>query len=279
MKKELILIADNDPNYLKSRSELLEENGYRVIGVSTPIEAEKIMKAGKVDLAILDIRLVDDRDEKDVSGLTLASEVARFLPKIIMTEHATGKNATAALKPQLDGLPSAVEFVDKKGGVEALLEAIRMALGPDLLWMRSVRNALGGIDDELTWDYKNTQSQANISYNWALVFAIIGAFVILGGVGLAFWQKVELGIVTTLAGLITETIGYLFYRRVDKANDRMDSYHRERIEGQRFDLLLKACEGIESKTERETCRREIILISLSSWMKTDPKTAALPEQT
>ena len=224
---------------LKARAELLEENGYRVIQAASPGEAERIMREGHVDLAILDIRLVDDTDEKDVSGLKLAAEIARFLPKVIMTDYPNSQNTSAALKRQLDGLPSALEFVDKQGGTEVLLEAVRLAIGPDLLWMRTVRNALGGIDDQLMLDYRNAQNQAKNNYNWALIFANIGAVVILLGLGLALWQKLEIGIVSTLAGVITETTGYLFYRRVDKANNRMDSYHRERLEGQRFDILLR----------------------------------------
>lgn len=277
MRKEFILIADNDSVFLKSRAELLEENGYRVVQASSPREAERIMKEGRVDLAILDIRLVDDKDEKDVSGLKLAAEIARFLPKVIMTNYPNSQNTAVALKPQLDGLPSAVEFVDKQGGAEALLEAVRSALGPDLLWMHTVRNALGGIDDQLTLDYKNAQNQANFNYFWALIFAIIGTVVVLIGVGLAFWQKLEISIVSTLAGVVTETTGYLFYRRVDKANDRMDNYHRERLEGQRFDILLKACEGLETPKEREACQKEIVLTSLASWLNKNGKTTVLKE--
>ena len=77
-----ILFADNDPDFLSTRREFLEQAGYDIILASTPAEAEKHLLHGKIDLAILDIRLKDDGDEKDTSGLVLAREVALLVPKI-----------------------------------------------------------------------------------------------------------------------------------------------------------------------------------------------------
>jgi hypothetical protein len=47
----------------------------------------------------------------------------------------------------------------------------------------------------------------------------------------------------------------------------MDNYHRERMEGQRFEILLKACEGLETPAESEACRKQIILITVSNWLE------------
>jgi len=120
-----ILFADDDPDFLKTRAEFLEKEGYQVIPATNPTEARRLLEQGGIDLAVLDIRLVDDDDEKDTSGLTLAKEVAREAPKIILTNFPSYQAAREALGPALDGMPPAVDFLDKKDGPEALLQAIR----------------------------------------------------------------------------------------------------------------------------------------------------------
>lgn len=127
MPKATILFADNDPDFLRTRSEFLEQEGYLVVPAADPTEARRKLEVGGIDLAILDIRLVDDDDEKDVSGLTLAKEVARTVPKIILTGFPSYEYVREALRPQLDGLPAAVGFVAKQEGTEALLDAIGRA--------------------------------------------------------------------------------------------------------------------------------------------------------
>lgn len=126
-----ILFADNTPAFLKIRSEFLESKGYRVIPAANPAEARKLLEQGGIDLAILDIRLQDDDDDKDISGLTLAKETVPAIPKIILTAYSTVDAVREALRPQLDGLPAATEFVDKYEGTDALIQAIHRALGTD----------------------------------------------------------------------------------------------------------------------------------------------------
>jgi DNA-binding NtrC family response regulator len=128
MPKANILFADNDPDFLKTRAEFLEQEGYRVIPATDPTEARRKLESGGIDLAIIDIRLSDDDDEKDASGLILAKESDRTVPKIILTGFPSVDAVREALKPQLDGLPAAVEFVSKQEGPEVLLTAAEKAL-------------------------------------------------------------------------------------------------------------------------------------------------------
>lgn len=128
MAKATILFTDNDPDSLRARAEFLERAGYAVIRAATPVEARRHLEDGRIDLAILDIRLENDKDEKDVSGLTLAREVARRVPKILLTGFPTIIAAKEALRPQLNGLPVAVDFVAKQEGPEALIQAVERAL-------------------------------------------------------------------------------------------------------------------------------------------------------
>ena len=85
MAKATILFADNDVDFLQTRTEFLLESGYQVIPASTPDEVIKKLELGNIDLAVLDIRLTNDDDERDKSGLQVAVEIAQAVPKIILT--------------------------------------------------------------------------------------------------------------------------------------------------------------------------------------------------
>jgi len=124
-----ILFADNDPDFIKNRSEFLEQEGFRVIPASSLTEARRALEQGGIDLAILDIRVIDDDDDRDVSGLTLAKDSAyRSIPKIIQTGFPSVQTVREALGPALDGLPPAIDFISKEEGPEAMLRSVRKAL-------------------------------------------------------------------------------------------------------------------------------------------------------
>jgi len=125
---KLILLADNDRDFLDTRAEFLESEGYRVLKALSPDEARRLMDEVHVHLAVLDLRLVDDDDEKDISGLTLAKEPAyRHVPKIMLTGFPSYQAVRETMGPALDGLPPAVDFLAKKEGPEALIEALERA--------------------------------------------------------------------------------------------------------------------------------------------------------
>ena len=65
MPTATVLFADNFVEFLKTRSEFLEDAGYRVIPATNPVEAREMLEQGGIDLAILDVRLRDDDDDKD----------------------------------------------------------------------------------------------------------------------------------------------------------------------------------------------------------------------
>lgn len=128
MAKATILFADNDAAFLKTRKEFIENEGYQVLTAATPSEARKLLETARIDLAILDIRLEDDNDEKDLSGLQLAQEAAHWVPKIILTGFPSYEYVREALSPSLSDLPAAVGFIAKQEGAAALMKAVRKAL-------------------------------------------------------------------------------------------------------------------------------------------------------
>ncbi|MBM4256656.1 MAG: hypothetical protein FJ147_12265 [Deltaproteobacteria bacterium] len=94
------------------------------IAVSCFLPPPKQLLGGyKVDLLITDIRLENDDDEKDVSGLTLAKAFPLSIPKIILTGFPSVNLVREAFRDS-----AAVDFVAKSEGDEELLKAIHSSL-------------------------------------------------------------------------------------------------------------------------------------------------------
>lgn len=130
----IVLIADNDLDFMEARAEFLEMNGYRVLKAYSPEEARELLDRELVHLAILDIRLTDDTDETDTSGLELAQELAyRTLPKIMLTGFPSTRFVTAVLKHSPNQPQPAVDFVSKHDGLEAMLMAVDEAFREHIL--------------------------------------------------------------------------------------------------------------------------------------------------
>jgi DNA-binding NtrC family response regulator len=140
MPKPIILFADNDNDFRRTRAEFLEQEGYLVIQAANPTEARQRLEDGGIDLAILDIRLEND-DERDISGLRLAKETAEkiptivatgfmeeLVPTILLTGFPSYEAVREALAPKVGGLPAAVDFLAKQEGSAALLAAVRRTL-------------------------------------------------------------------------------------------------------------------------------------------------------
>ena len=113
MSMATLLLADNNQAFLETTKLALENAGYSVLTAKSPAEARRLLLDQYVDIALLDMRLRDDTDENDTSGLDIAKNVAQNIPKVIVSEYESFDAARNALGIKADGLPIAVEFVKK----------------------------------------------------------------------------------------------------------------------------------------------------------------------
>ena len=143
-----ILFADNDPDFLNTRAEFLELAGYTVLKAPSLADAERCLRELWSPVVILDIRLIDDSDEKDLSGLGLAKmEVCQAVVKIMLTGYPTTELVRELLGLQRSGQRLAVDVVGKDEGPEALIEAL------DRAFFRDVR-----VNQNLTIHWNTTHS-------------------------------------------------------------------------------------------------------------------------
>lgn len=125
--KSKILLVDNILEFLEIQARLLERDGYHTLTASSVREAEELLDQAWVHLAIIDLRVEDENDAHDISGLLLAQKRRfRAIPKIILTAYPDYESAVAALGP-IEGYPSAIDYVAKQKGPGALSEAVARA--------------------------------------------------------------------------------------------------------------------------------------------------------
>lgn len=127
MKRPEILIADNDSAYLESMRSILETSGYLVVSASNPSQARQILESENISLAILDLRMVDDSDPHDISGLSLAEVANTKIPKIILSGYPTLDVVREALAANI-GLPSAADFLNKAEDIKDLPATVKTHL-------------------------------------------------------------------------------------------------------------------------------------------------------
>ncbi len=119
MEKKRILIVDDDKSLLKSLTEILQTEGYKIDTAETGKEALEKSSAQYYDLALLDIKL------PDMEGTELLRTINGHLPetiKIIITGYPSMENAVKALNLRADA------YLMKPVNPEELLKTIEQKL-------------------------------------------------------------------------------------------------------------------------------------------------------
>lgn len=127
--KATILLADNDTEWLRQQQDAFVEAGFNVLTAGGPSEAEKVLESENVDAVVLDIRLENDDDDKDVSGLSLAEKTAPEVGKVITTRFSTDMTTGQSFKSRIGTGSPFVRYVDKSEGIPAIVAAAKKVVG------------------------------------------------------------------------------------------------------------------------------------------------------
>jgi len=260
--KRTILLVDNHDRTLAKRGKLLQNAGYTVRVASTQEEARSELAAGGIDLAVIDVRLVDDDDERDISGLDLATDPAfSDIPKIILTAFALGYNEQRSIWTLVGGEPPAVlAVIGKEEKSQVLLNEISSALD---VWPRLA--ALSSkVAHQIKADHDTVRSQARWHHVTSLVISLLGFLLIVAGIVFAYTGNLEVGIVGAVTGLILQAVGYLFYTQLNLASRRMDLYHRELLQTYWLEILLSVVERLPAD-RRYACIEQVVDRAAAAW--------------
>jgi hypothetical protein len=152
-----------------------------------------LLELGGIDLAILDIRLTDDADEKDRSGLAIAREVAPLVPKIILTAYPSYKFVREILQPRADALPPAVDFVAKQDGPEAMMASVERSMNIYVQlpqdhsgrekgyaqWTEQFRQVFLGFLDKVRQAQTNDEKKKSLEYLAEFLFGAIEGLAVI----------------------------------------------------------------------------------------------------
>lgn len=292
MSEKIVLMADNLRQFLDERREFLERAGHTVITADNPIDAEKILGRGAVDLAILDIRLVDDDDPEDTSGLELARKFGPTIPIIMLTGYPTWENVKAALGRDLNGLSPAVDFLSKQESPGLMIDAVnltveRPTLKKNIMYefhaesSQDLKEALqqqepGETADKFQKSLERTErdllkhrkeiSQQAEGYQRSAVWMrLLGMGVIVVGALLVFFNITPLAVLSGVASIVSEAISVLFITRATQASKLVDRNYEELQEIYKADQLVSICDTIEMMSKREDAKTLVIEKLAGKW--------------
>lgn len=263
--KQTILFVDNQPEAREKWGKLLKGWGYRVRLASTVQEARAELGSGRIDLAIIDMRLEHEELDTDISGLKLAAEDAfRHIPKIILTAYKIVDYEEQRKLWRFIGEkpPAVIAFVGKEEGPQALQDEIRYTFEK---WPHFTR-LYSRVSEPINEDHRIIRSQARLNYTISLLASLSGFLIIVVGIALAYAGKLEAekGVLGLVTGLMLEAVGYLFFRQLDRASNRMDLYHQELRQIYGVEFLLSIAKMLPA--DRETaCVERVINAVTDSW--------------
>jgi CheY-like chemotaxis protein len=261
--KRTILLADNDSDYLRTTRALLELEGYPVVSAGNATEARRALEEGGMDIAILDLRLDDDTDYRDTSGLMVAKDDDSAIPKIILTSYATAESLREALGPQVDRLTAAVGIVLKDEGFDGLLRAVRKVqrtLSNDLV------KAVSSLTSSLEDDYQRARAEARLHFRLGLAISFACAMPLILGVLMAMTNRLAVGLASAAGGIALQVSNYLFFSKVDMVGRLTERYLQERLQSWRVETLLTTCAQIPDPNVRDTSTLDTIRAAAWTWL-------------
>jgi DNA-binding response OmpR family regulator len=125
--KKRLLLVENDPDYRHSLHSLLELENFTVD------EAESLEGATKklnrnYDVVLADLRLSDEKDDYDLSGLEVAKKAYELeVPCILITAYPSVDVVRLALRSR-GAEPLTEDVIPKAAGPQAVLDAINVVL-------------------------------------------------------------------------------------------------------------------------------------------------------
>lgn len=117
----LILVIDDDVDMIELTKKYLASEGYQIIAVTSPFDAEEVMEKYRINLALVDINMPMKNGYDFVAQLK-RSVRNRFVPIVFMSGRSEKKDIERALKLDVEG------YIVKPFSKDTLLEKVKSVL-------------------------------------------------------------------------------------------------------------------------------------------------------
>ena len=136
MPLPVILLVDNDEDFMENARDFLEgqcegqgKPKYKVICTKDRDKARELIEQKQVNLVLIDLRLADDDDKNDETGLNLARDTRNrsSVPKIMLSKFDDPEILRSAMR-SVRGPALVIDYVRKIDGMGKILEVIEQTL-------------------------------------------------------------------------------------------------------------------------------------------------------
>ncbi|HEY5838425.1 MAG TPA: response regulator [Pyrinomonadaceae bacterium] len=270
-----ILVADNDPHWLNVMCGLLAPAQHTLIRATSPSEALAALSEQRVDLAVLDLRLKDNANDYDISGFKVAKDSDHSIPKIIVSHFKSEREFAdaypAAFKMDENARPIIVDYVQKGELETKLLPSVQNALKIKVTWSSASQSKIAQL---LHGDYETARWDAKMHYLISSAISVIFALIF-------FWGAYRLHsanehsatplILLIIGVFVAEITNYLFGRKLEFLHHRVERYHDELLQTERFGQLLAMADSISDEKAREVYKFELFMAATSEWIGKDKR--------
>jgi len=276
-----ILVADNEEDSMKTLVEILKGQYPFLVYATNPHDAQTILNADAVDVAILDLRLTNDLNDHDISGLTVAKSTNPAIPKILVTKFENEPAMRKALGANVDGLPSAIAFLYWGELADQLLPKVALALEIN---KSRFRRSQDQISERLTDDYDHAKMVAHIhiwlSFLLSIIFVVPVAYGVLQLHTATSKTDGALAMVFILIGSLgAEITNYIVAKKLEFLYERVDRFHTELLQASKLDQMLALCDEIDETSERRHFKASILDAVLERWKTTNDNQSQIPSET
>jgi CheY-like chemotaxis protein len=267
-----ILVADNNDYWMNELCMVIEAHNYKVIRATTAEKAMAILGSHSADIAVLDLRLKNDRSDNDISGFKVARDSDRMVPKIIVSNYSSetefAQAYPRAFQIDVDAFPILVDFVEKGAIQSKLIPSVEHALRVKDTWSLSAQTK---ISQALKEDHDRARREAKVHYWITLAVSIVFALIIFFGAYKLHDGAPEgsgaLDLMLIVVGvLVAEVTNYLFVKKLEFLYSRVDRYHEELLQTDRFGQLLSTSYTIKDERLREQFKLELFDAATTQWL-------------
>ncbi len=133
MEEMKVLVVDDDPVVLKVLTQIIENAGYKVSGVTSPLAALEMLKQLKFRIMLTDVNM------PEMDGIELMQAAKRYDPMIqvvVITGDSTMKKALSALEY------GAMDYLLKPvGDPDEVVESVRICERRVRRWYQQLMSA------------------------------------------------------------------------------------------------------------------------------------------